>query len=155
MLALLKWLYLMALIVWLGEVVFFSFVGAPSVFRALPPAEAGRVVSTIFPIYYRIGYVCGAVLLIASVVVLMSASARGWWGLTAVLTAIMLGATLYAGVIVQPRAAALRPQIHDAAAPPTIKEEFDRLHRLAVQLNVVVLLCGVVVSCITAATLRP
>ena len=150
-----KWLYLMALIVWIGEVVFFSFVVAPAVFRALPAPEAGRMVGTIFPIYYRVGYVCGAILLVTGGVLLGNAGARIWWGVNAALVAVMFMATLYAGVIIQPRAAALRPQIHDATAPPTVKQEFDRLHRLAVQLNAAVLLCGVVVSVITATSLRP
>ena len=63
----------------------------------------------------------------------------------------MLAATVYAGVVILPRATELRPQIHDAAAPPSAKDEFDRLHHLAVTLNGAVLLGGVVVSVITAA----
>ena len=76
------WLYLMALIVWVGEVVFFSFVVAPAVFRTFPPpaVEAGRVIGAIFPTYYRIGYACGAVLLVTTLVLLATADrrARGW-----------------------------------------------------------------------------
>jgi uncharacterized membrane protein len=50
----LKFLYLAALVVWLGEVVFFSFVAAPAAFRTLPTPEAGRVVGAIFPLYYAL-----------------------------------------------------------------------------------------------------
>jgi uncharacterized membrane protein len=153
--AFLRWLYLLALIVWVGEVVFFSFVVAPAMFRTFPTAEAGRAVGAVFPLYYRLGYVCGAVLLLTSVFLLSSAMSRAWWGVGTGLTAIMLAATLYAGVIIQPRASELRPQIHDPTAPPAAKEEFDRLHRLAVQLNGVVLLGGVAITIITAAALRP
>ena len=71
---------------------------------------------------------------------------RAWLGVTALLVAGMLGATLYAGVLIQPRAAELRPQLHDPAAPPSAKDEFDRLHHLAVTLNGVVLVGGVMVS---------
>ena len=154
MLAFVKWLYLWALMVWIGEVVFFSFVVAPAIFRTFP-ADAGRAVGAVFPIYYAVGYVCGAVLFLGSVVLLRGATARGWWVVNAALAAVMLASTLYAGVVIQPRASALRPQIHDPTAPPSAKEEFDRLHRLAVQLNVVVLLGGIGVSVITAAALRP
>ncbi len=153
--AIVKWLYLAALIVWLGEIVFFSFVVAPAIFRTLPTADAGRAVGAVFPLYYRLGYVCGGALLLTTLVLMGGAVSRAWWGVNAVLAALMLGATLYAGVVIQPRASELRPQIHDPAAPPTAKEEFDRLHRLAVQLNGAVLLCGVVVSIITARALRP
>ena len=153
--AFVKWLYLVALIVWLGEIVFFSFVVAPALFRTLPTADAGRAVGAVFPLYYRLGYVCGGALLLTTLFLLGGAVSRGWWSVNAVLAAMMLAATLYAGVVVQPRASELRLQIHDTAAPPTVKEEFDRLHRLAVQLNGAVLLCGIVVSIVTAAALRP
>jgi uncharacterized membrane protein len=151
----LKWFYLLALIVWVGEVVFFSFVVAPSLFQTFSAGDAGRAVGAIFPNYYRIGYVCGAVLLIAGTALLGAAGSRLWWSVNSLLVAVMLGATLYAGLVIQPRAAALRPQIHEASAPQTIKDEFSRLHRLAVMLNGVVLLGGLVVSVTTAAALQP
>jgi len=153
--AVVKWFYLVALIVWVGEIVFFSFVVAPALFRTLPSVDAGRAVGAVFPLYYRLGYLCGAVLLLTSLFLLSGAAARGWWALNSALAAIMLASTLYAGVVVQPRATELRPQIHDPAAPPAAKEEFDRLHRVAVQLNGIVLLGGIVVSIITATALRP
>jgi hypothetical protein len=155
MLGLVKWLYLMALIVWIGEVIFFSFVAAPSLFRTFPVPEAGRAVGAIFPIYYRVGYACGIVVLLASFVFLGGAAARLWWGVHTCLAAIMLAATLYAGLVVLPRATVLRPEIHAVAVPPEVKAEFDRLHALAVQLNGLVLLCGIGVTLITAAHLRP
>ncbi|WP_435178341.1 DUF4149 domain-containing protein [Halorussus sp. AFM4] len=43
-----------ALGVWLGSIVFFSFVGAPTTFDVLG-GEAGRVVNAIFPKYYAFG----------------------------------------------------------------------------------------------------
>lgn len=156
MLALVKWLYLMALIIWLGEVIFFSFVGAPSLFTTFPTPEAGKAVGAIFPTYYRIGYVCGVVLLLGALVLAGSAMARGWWMMNALVAAVMLAVILYAGLVIQPRAAALRPQIHETTAPaPAVKEEFDRLHHLAVMLNGVVLVCGLAVSALTASAIRP
>jgi hypothetical protein len=67
----------------------------------------------------------------------------------------MLGLTLYAGVIIEPRAAALSPQIHAPTATAAVKDEFSRLHRMAVVLNGVVLVCGLAVSVITAGSVRP
>jgi uncharacterized membrane protein len=152
---LIKWLHLLALIVWVGEVVFFSFVVAPAMFGTFPAVEAGRAVGAVLPLYYRLGYVCGAVLVLTSALLGRGAAARTWWGVNAGLAAIMLATTLYAGVVLLPRASALRSQIHDPTAPPAAKEEFDRLHHLAVQLNGAVLLGGIAVSLITAAALRP
>jgi len=153
--ALVKWLYLAALIVWVGEIVFFSFVVAPSIFRTFAAPDAGRAVGAIFPAYYRIGYACGAVLVVTAMLLFAGASTRTGWAVNGLLAVVMLSATLYAGLVIQPRASALRPQIHEASAPPEFKEEFDRLHRRAVQLNGGVLVCGVIVSIITAAALRP
>lgn len=145
--------YLLALIVWLGEVLFLSFVVAPAMFRTFAVEEAGRAVGTLFPIYYKIGYGAGAVMLVTALALRGLAGGRAW-ALIAGLVAVMLAATLYAGVVVEPRARALRPELHAASAPP-VKEEFDQLHRRAVQLNAVVLLGGIVVAVISALQLRP
>ncbi len=155
MYALMRWLFLVALVVWLGAVVFFSFVVAPSVFRTFDAPLGGRIVGAIFPNYYRLGYVCGAGLLASSVVFAVAGSARLWWGASTLLAAVMLGATLYAGLVILPRATALRPQVFDPAAPPGAKDEFDRLHRLAVTLNGIVLAGGVAISVIAARALQP
>ncbi len=155
MLALVKWLYLMALIIWVGEVIFFSFVGAPRLFATFPSPEAGKAVGAIFPAYYGIGYGCGVVLLVGALVLGGGAAARGWWMTNALLAAVMLAVTLYAGTVVQPQLTTLRPQFHDATAPAAVKDEFSRLHRLAVTLNGVVLVCGLAVSVITASSIKP
>ncbi|HXQ23515.1 MAG TPA: DUF4149 domain-containing protein [Candidatus Acidoferrales bacterium] len=150
-----RWIYLMALIVWVGEVVFFSFVVAPSLFGVFSKVDAGRAVGAILPTYYRLGYGCGAVLLVTGAILTATATARTWWSVSTGLAAVMLAATLYAGVVIQPRAAELRPQLHAPNAPAAVQEEFDRLHHVAVQLNGAVLLAGIAVSLIAAAALRP
>ena len=66
------------------------------------------------------------------------------------MVAVMLGATAYAGWVVQPRVQALRPGLHLPVVDPPIQAEFDRLHRRAVQLNAVVLLLGLVAICVAA-----
>lgn len=150
-----KWLYLLSLALWLGSIVFFSFVVAPAVFRSLPRAEAGRVLGSIFPIYYGMGYACGGALLASALLLFRTTRPRAAsWGAAAVLAAFMLGATLYAGLVVQPRVRALRSVLDETRGAPAAKEEFDRQHRLAVQLNVAVLCGGLIISALTAARLR-
>ncbi|MBI4518867.1 MAG: DUF4149 domain-containing protein [Deltaproteobacteria bacterium] len=149
-----KVIYLLALIVWLGEVVCVSFVAAPALFRVLAVADAGRAVSAIFPIYYKVGYACGG-LLLGSALILRSLAGGRAWAVVAALAALMLAATLYAGVVVQPRAQSLRHQLHAEVAAPEVKAQFDRLHHLAVQLNVAVLLGGLAIAAITAVQLKP
>jgi hypothetical protein len=156
MVALVKWLYLVALGVWLGSIVFFSFAVAPQVFGVLPRPDAGRVVSAIFPLYYYVGYVCAGTMLVAAFLLRASASAtRGAWTVSAALAGLMLAVTLYAGLIVQPRAHTLRSAMQDAPDAAATKAEFDRLHRRAVQLNGTVLIGVLVLSGLTAARLRP
>jgi hypothetical protein len=56
-----------ALGVWLGSIVFFSFVAAPTTFDVLGD-DAGRVVNAIFPKYYVFGAGLGIVALLAVLV---------------------------------------------------------------------------------------
>ncbi|MFC7080548.1 DUF4149 domain-containing protein [Halorussus caseinilyticus] len=57
-----------ALGIWLGSIVFFSFVGAPTTFDVLGD-DAGRVVNAIFPKYYSFGAALGVVAVAAALVV--------------------------------------------------------------------------------------
>jgi len=150
-----KWLFLIGLTVWLGGMLFFSVVVAPLLFRTLPVAQAGMAVGAIFPWYYTVGYVCEGLVVATSVVLaVVTRGSRRWVGV-AVVAAATLGATLYAGLAIQPRAAALRPGLHAPDVSPAVRMEFDRLHRSAVQLNGAVLLGGLGISVLAAGALRP
>ncbi|EFW92457.1 hypothetical protein ZOD2009_09118 [Haladaptatus paucihalophilus DX253] len=56
-----------ALGIWLGSIVFFSFIGAPTTFDVLDD-DAGQVVNAIFPKYYQFGLGLGVVAFGAAVV---------------------------------------------------------------------------------------
>ena len=129
-------LYVLALAVWTGAIAFFSFVVAPSVFGALPVEQAGNVVGLVFPAYYAIGHVCGAVLVATAVLLRRwSRPGGGLWLVAAIVAGAALLLSLYAGLVVQPSASELRPQLHRADTPAPVQAEFDDLHRQAVQLN--------------------
>jgi len=155
----LRFLYLLSLVVWVGAIIFFSFVGAPSTFQAVPVDMAGRVVARIFPRYYLLGFMAG---LVALATFLGLARMSGQWGglkvANALLLTAMLGTGLYAGTVVQRQANEARRQIESfedrTQAPPELRAEFSRLHRLAVILNGVVLVLGLVVVFIAATSLR-
>jgi uncharacterized membrane protein len=149
-----KAFFWLALMVWVGEIVFFSFVVAPTVFGALPQESAGRVVGAIFPRYYALGAVAGTIALVAAIVLRSRTSATLAWTAIAIMLALMLAGTVYAGRVVQPRAQALRPLLLEEPVDPATRAEFDRLHRLAVQLNGGVLLLGVASACVAAASLQ-
>jgi len=55
-----------ALGVWLGSMLFFSFLGAPTVFDVLGD-DAGRVVNAIFPKYYVFSVALGGLAALAAV----------------------------------------------------------------------------------------
>ena len=58
-----KFFHLMSLVVWIGSIIFFSFFGAPSIFKVLDRGLAGDVVGSIFPKYWMIGYICSPIAL--------------------------------------------------------------------------------------------
>lgn len=149
---LLLWLHVLALAAWLGETIFFSLVVAPALFGTLPVEEAGRITSLLFPGYYIVGYVSGALLVATGFALWRRSRPAGvLWLVSALIAVVSLVACLYAGVSIQPRAAALRPQLHDPAAPVEVRAEFDALHDRAVQLNVAVLIGTLAIAGLLAA----
>ena len=151
---LLLWIHLLALSVWLGETVFFGAVIAPALFGGLGRAQAGAVTALIFPGYYVVGYVCGAVLVVTAMALWQrSRPGGGLWLASAGVALLMLAACLYAGFDVLPQAEALRLQLNEASPPPEAREQFDALHRLAVQLNGVVLAGNLVLAGLVAMRL--
>src|SRR5262245_15527298 len=151
---LLIWVHLIALGVWLGETVFFGAVVAPALFGGLSREEAGAVTALIFPGYYAVGYVCGTLLVVSALALWQrSRPAGGVWLIAAVVSGVILAACLYAGLIVLPEADTLRPLLHDSATEGAVRERFDALHRLAVQLNFAVLLGTLLLAGMVAARL--
>lgn len=144
----------MALAVWVGSVVFFSFVTAPSLFAVLPRDMAGRATAAIFPRYYALATAAAVVAVAGALVLGRRAAHPGLW--RAALAALVLGlaATVWAGRVVQPRAAALRHAMHAAPADDPVRAEFARLHRLAVMLNGGALVAGLAGLGLSAVALQ-
>ena len=155
MTAALRVLHVMALGLWVGAVVFFSFVTAPSLFAALPRDMAGRATAAIFPRYYLLGWTCGVVAggaLLGQILRRGSLDGRLLAGV--LLLSAMLGSSFYAGRVILPRAAAARAAMAGLARPApelaTWQARFDRLHHQSVALNGVVLLSGILALAIAA-----
>jgi hypothetical protein len=148
-------IYLLSLACWLGGIVFFSFFTAPAVFGQLPIPEAGKVVSTIFPRYYFLGYVAGSIAFMLAAYFTATKDLKLWWSLAAATLAIALGLTFYAGTVIRPRVDTIRSVAEEATPDPARKAEFDRLHRLSVILNGAVLLLDLAALVGTAGALTP
>ena len=64
-----RYLMLLSLVVWIGGLIFFAFVLAPTVFAVLPTRQlAGNVVSRSLGIMHWMGISCGVVFAITSMV---------------------------------------------------------------------------------------
>ena len=143
---LINFIYLLSLVCWIGSIIFFSFFVAPVVFKSLEREKAGEVVGIIFPRYYKIGYECGVLVLIA---LLMNGPAGlKWcaWG-------IMMIGTACAGLVVNPKAKTLKEQLKDSseAEKSALEVRFKTLHSLSVKLNAAVLFAGLWLLWLNAA----
>ena len=105
-------IYLLAMVCWLGSIIFFSFFTAPVVFTVLARPDAGKVVSVIFPRYYILGYIAGGLAFIIAIYLLVaSGGPRGWWLASVLTIGIALGCTIYAGTVIRPRVDAIRGRV--------------------------------------------
>lgn len=154
----LKFLYTLSISLWVGSIFFFSFMAAPSIFKVLPRETAGNVVSDIFPKYYMVGYVCGAVAIIAAAVLWFVYSSRG--GIVNYLRIggllLMLGFTLYAGQVVLPVASGTRAEMRtlNEGSPEyqVVYKKFRLLHARSAIMNASVLVLGIAILAINAYT---
>ncbi|MGD0290309.1 MAG: DUF4149 domain-containing protein [Candidatus Binataceae bacterium] len=146
--------YLLALVCWLGGMIFFTAIIAPVVFKLLPIADAGKLVAALFPRYYIMGYIAGLICVALSIYFVVEHPARLWWSLSALALATALGLTIYAGMIVRPQVDAVRTVVEDQNPDPARRAEFDRLHHLSVMLNggVMLLNLSALLTTVTALT---
>jgi hypothetical protein len=151
---LLRLIYLLALALWVGEIVFFSFVVAPAVFRVLGIGGAGEVVGAIFPGYYALGMGAAAVAFACGLMLRAGAGTRAAWTGAVVAIGVGLAATVWAGAMVHPRAQRLRVAMHAAGEESPAGAAFRRAHQQAVALNGVALLAGLAGLGFTAAAVR-
>lgn len=121
-----------ALGLWIGTITFFSFVGAPTTFRALNEEYAGKVVNATFPTYYVLGTGYAAVGFLAGIARGQLAGYDLALGIVFLGTIVGGGADLYARYVLIPKM--------EAAGD----DAFDRYHGRSVALNVVTLAAAVV-----------
>jgi hypothetical protein len=152
---LLRTLILLALVVWVGGLLFFGMVVAPVAFGLVMPMfpdpalglhVAGTMVRDSLLHLYSIGMACGAALLVLCVAERVTRATRRSIGPQLLLIVVMLGLTAYSQFSIIPRMESLRikagPAIADPASTNPARVDFDRLHNLSTTLAGVVLLCG-------------
>ena len=147
--------YLLCLVLWLGGIAFFGAMVAPILFTRLTTAQAGAVVSVLFPRYHLMAYACGAVGTALAVYLAAARGPRGWWMAAALVLAIALGIALYDGLAIEPQVHAIRAVAEEANPDPARKAEFDRLHHLSATLFTITGALDLLALIATAAALSP
>ncbi len=141
---LLRYLEFLSLGVWVGGIVFLSFVVAPGAFATLGSRDqAGAVVGMALGRLHLLGLVAGIVFLLARVALAKSLSALG--SAAALLVVLMLVLTIVSQYSVGPQMANLRAEMGSIERTPAespLRAEFDRLHQWSVRLEAGVLLAG-------------
>jgi hypothetical protein len=129
---LLRFLMLLSLVVWLGGIIFFSFM-APNVFAVIPSRHmAGAVVGRMLPLLHWMGMISGLVFLASSIAYsrIMTGLARPLSPLHLLIIAMLL-LTLVSQFAITPKMVALRADMVNVDTVPhedSRRVEFNRLH---------------------------
>jgi uncharacterized membrane protein len=157
----LRFLMLLSLVVWIGGLIFFAFVLAPTVFApgVLPNTHlAGNIVGRALGKLHWIAIVSGIVFLISSLFYsYLTSGTPHVFALRHVLICLMLALTLFSQFWIIPRMDTLRASVNDFAAVPLddpARVQFDALHVWSTRVESAVLLLGLVVVYLTANALH-
>jgi uncharacterized membrane protein len=156
--SLLRFVMVLSLVVWIGGLIFFAFVLAPTAFQVLPNTHlAGNVVGRALGKLHWIAIISGVIFLLTSL--LYSRLTEGTahvFAMRHVLLCLMLALTLFSQFWIIPRMDALRAQVGDFASVPLNNPErvrFDALHVWSTRVEGAVLLLGLVAVYLTASAL--
>jgi uncharacterized membrane protein YhhN len=158
--SLLRFLMLLSLVAWIGGLIFFAFVLAPTVFApgVLPNTHlAGNIVGHTLTKLHWIGIVSGLIFLGSSL--LYSRITDGTahvFALRHILICLMLALTLLSQFWIIPRMDTLRATVSDFATLPLdnpARVQFDALHAWSTRVESAVLLLGLVMIYLTGSAL--
>ena len=157
--SLLRFLMLLSLVIWIGGLIFFAFVLAPTAFQVLPDTHlAGNVVGRALGKLHWIAIVSGIIFLASSLIYShLTEGTSHFFALRHVLICLMLGLTLLSQLWIIPRMDALRAQVGDFATVPLdnpARVQFDALHVWSTRVEGAVLLLGLVTIYLTAAIFK-
>jgi uncharacterized membrane protein len=154
----LRFLMLLSLVCWIGGLIFFAFVLAPTAFNipvVLPNTHlAGNVVGRALGKLHWIAIFSGIVYLACSLIYSrMTDGTAHVFALRHVLLCLMLGLTLISQFGIMPRMDVLRASLGEVSAAPIdspMRVQFDALHVWSTRVEGAVLLLGLVVVYLTA-----
>ncbi|VAX23058.1 hypothetical protein MNBD_NITROSPINAE04-787 [hydrothermal vent metagenome] len=147
MLVFVKYIHLLTLVIWVGSIVFFSFIGAPAIFKNFDKKTAGDIVGVIFPKYFMLGQVCSVLALITLVVIGMKTGFQSSVKVGLALLLIMAGVVAYSSMVNAPKAHEVKYQIRseqDETKKAELRKQFGKLHGVSMILNLTTLILGLV-----------
>ena len=137
-----KYVHLLGLTVWLGGMIFFSFIGAPAIFKTLSRELAGQVVGAIFPKYYILGYVITALLLATLYLISKGNLAAVKTGM--IMLAVAGSLHLFHGTVIGSKARAIKAEMYQQAEGSeerqALRKKFGKLHGVSSALNLVTMI---------------
>lgn len=141
----LRYLYVLALVVWLGGMLVLGAIAAPTTFEVLQASAgvqgrelAGAVFGSMLARFHYVAYGAGAVLLLTLGVMRVLGPRPAHSGLRAAIVAVMLGVALYSGFVVLKQIDAV--QVDAGRLPSRLPADdarrvrFDALHVLSTRL---------------------
>ena len=138
--------YRLAISLWLGGMVLFTFIVTPTLFATQAREAAGRSVGAIMPLYFRYGLILTGIAFLVRIVSREAwPGARRLIGTFLLVAAVVLTAFQYFGL--EPRMSAIKRTVASFDTTPIedpARKEFSRLHGISMALNLLLILDGAV-----------
>jgi uncharacterized membrane protein len=141
----LRYVYVLALVVWLGGMVLLGAVVAPTTFEVLQAsapatgrALAGDVFGAILSRFHYVAYASGGILLVTLAIMAVLGPRPASYAIRSAIIVVMLGVAAYSGFVVLRRVDAIQREVGHLPSqlPPgdARRTEFDALHQLSTRL---------------------
>jgi len=151
----LRYLYVLALVLWLGGMAIAGFVVAPTTFTVLEAWDAstgrvlaGQVFGAVLRRVHLIGYGAAIVMVLTLTMQRMLGPRPKHYGIRVGLLTLMLGLMLYSGLALTPQIDRIQAEVtgpmNQLPTDDARRQEFDRLHRLSTALVTATLAGGLV-----------
>jgi hypothetical protein len=147
----LRYVYVLALVVWVGGALTIGGVVAPSVFAVLDGTDtrlAATLVGEVLRRFHHVTYAAGAILLSTLILMKVVGPRPRGFGIRLGLVGAMLGFTLAAGLWIDPWIAGMRAEIgvpvRTLAADDARRVRFGQLHGLSTALMAATAVGGLV-----------
>jgi uncharacterized membrane protein len=153
MLTLARTLRLLAIILWLGGILFFGAVLAPTAFRVLPSSQqAGLVVGASLHTLHAIGLWCGVAIILALRLLKQHAyKVYAQIGLAIVMMALTYASNIFILIPMEHDRAAAAGYISALMPDSPLRRDFDARHAWSTRVEGAVLLAGLALTILIAA----